>query len=208
MPVCFVFAAGDGYGLPERPGTADVIIAADAGYALCRREGLKPDLVVGDFDSSAAPEGERVLRLPVEKDDTDTLRALREGLALGCREFVIVGGTGGKRPDHTLANLQCLLFLAARGAHGRMYGDGVLWRTVCRERVDFPAGSRGTLSLFCLGEEARGVTLRGLKYNLENAAIRADFPIGVSNSFVGGPASVEVREGCLLMMTELTEDEE
>ena len=207
MSVCYIFAAGSYYGLPERPGPGDTVIAADAGYAACHREGLRPDLVVGDFDSSSPPAGEKLLRLPVEKDDTDTLRALREGLALGCRDFVIYGGTGGTRPDHTLANLQCLLFLASHGARGKMYGDGVLWQTVCRERIDFPAGKRGTLSLFCLGEEARGVCLRGLKYELENGTLRADFPLGVSNSFTGRAASVSLREGCLLMMTELTEEE-
>ena len=202
---CFVFAAGSYYGLPEKPEPGDLVIAADAGYAACRAAGLRPDLVVGDFDSSEAPEGEEVLRLPVEKDDTDTLHALRLGLERGCRDFVIVGGTGGTRPDHTLANLQCLLFLAASGARGRLYGDGVVWRVLHGESIEFPAATRGTLSLFCIGEEARGVTLRGLKYNMEQGAIRPDFPIGVSNSFIGEAASVEVAEGSLLMMTEIQE---
>lgn len=204
---CFVFAAGDCFGLPERPAPGDLIIAADAGYAACRAFGLRPALVVGDFDSSDAPEGETLLRLPVEKDDTDTLHALRVGLERGCRDFVILGGTGGARPDHTLANLQSLLFLAARGARGRLYGNGVVWRTVCRERVDFPADMRGTLSLFCLDGEARGVSLRGLKYNMEQGSLRSDFPLGVSNSFVGRRASVEVGDGCLLMMTEIQEEQ-
>lgn len=204
---CFVFAAGSYYGLPERPATGDLIIAADAGYAACRAAGFRPALVVGDFDSSEAPEGERILRLPVEKDDTDTLHALRIGLDRGCRDFVILGGTGGARPDHTLANLQCLLFLASHGARGRLYGEGVVWRTVCRERVEFPASMRGTLSLFCLEGETRGVTLRGLKYNMERGTVRADFPIGVSNSFVGEAASVEAADGCLIMMTEIQEEQ-
>ena len=163
----FVFAAGSYYGLPERPAEGDWIAAADAGYTACRAAGFRPDLVVGDFDSSTEPAGETVLRLPVEKDDTDTLHALRLGLERGCRDFVIYGGTGGARPDHTLANLQCLLFLAAHGARGRLYGDGIVWRALSRERMDFPAAARGTLSLFCMGGEARGVTLRGLKYNME-----------------------------------------
>ena len=140
---CFVFAAGSYFGLPERPRPGDLIIAADAGYARCREAGLRPDLVVGDFDSSAAPAGEAVLRLPVEKDDTDTLHALRLGLARGCRDFVIYGGTGGARADHTLANIQCLYFLAAHEARGRLYGDGAVWRVLDRERVGFPASARG-----------------------------------------------------------------
>ena len=204
---CFVFAAGSYFGLPERPRPGDLIIAADAGYAHCREAGLHPDLVVGDFDSSAAPAGEAVLRLPVEKDDTDTLHALRLGLARGCRDFVIYGGTGGARADHTLANIQCLYFLASHGARGRLYGDGAVWRVLDRERVGFPASARGTLSLFCLDGEARGVTLCGLKYEMEQGTLRPDFPLGVSNSFVGRPASVEVTDGRLLMMTEIQEEE-
>lgn len=203
---CFVFAAGSYYGLPELPSPDDLLIAADAGYAKCREAGLRPDLVVGDFDSSAAPAGETVLRLPVEKDDTDTLHALRLGLERGCREFVIVGGTGGARADHTLANIQCLYFLASHGARGRLYGDGVVWRVVDRERVVFPPSARGMISLFCFDGEARGVTLRGLKYTLEQGTLRPDFPLGVSNSFIGQAASVEVTEGRLLMMTEIQEE--
>lgn len=205
---CFVFAAGSYYGMPERPAVGDLIIAADAGYAACRAAGFRPTLVVGDFDSSPAPEGETILRLPVEKDDTDTLHALRLGLDRGCDDFVIYGGTGGVRPDHTMANLQCLLFLSEHGARGRLYGDGVVWRVLCRERMDFSAAMHGTLSLFCMDGEARGVTLRGLKYKMEQGTIRSGFPIGVSNSFVGEAASVEVRDGLLLMMTEIQEEQE
>ena len=203
----FVFAAGSYYGLPELPSPGDWIVAADAGYDFCRSVGFRPDLVVGDFDSSDEPKGETVLRLPVEKDDTDTLHALRLGLERGCRDFVIYGGTGGARPDHTLANLQCLLFLAEHGARGRLYGDGVVWRVLSRERLDFPDSERGTLSLFCLSGEARGVTLRGLKYNMERGMIRSDFPIGVSNSFVGQAASVEVEEGSAMLLDEYDEEQ-
>ena len=202
---CFIFAAGSFYGLVERPQPGDLIIAADAGYRCCAGLGLRPDIVVGDFDSMPAPAGETLLRLPVEKDDTDTLYAMRVGLERGFRDFVLYGGTGGSRRDHTLANWQSLLFLASRGARGRMYGDGVLWCVLKNERMLFPASMRGTLSLFCLDGEARGVSLRGLKYKLDKALLRSDFPLGVSNSFVGQEASVEVEDGTLLMMYEIQE---
>lgn len=200
---CYIFAAGDCDRLPELPGRGDWILAADAGYETCRRFGLRPDLVVGDFDSMDPPESEALLRLPVEKDDTDSLHAIRLGLARGYTDFVLYGGTGGSRADHTLANLQCLLFLVAHGARGRLYGRGCVWRALHNERVDFPASLRGTLSVFCLDGEARGVNLRGLKYPLRDAVLRSDFPLGVSNSFLGQPASVEVRDGTLLVYHEL-----
>lgn len=202
---CFIFAAGSYYGLVERPQAGDLIIAADAGYRHCVEAGLRPDFVVGDFDSMPAPEGETLLRLPVEKDDTDSLRAMRLGLQRGYRDFVLYGGAGGSRADHTLANLQCLLFLVSQGARGRMYGDGIVYRVIHNERVDFPAGAHGTLSLFCPDGETRRVTLRGLKYETEQTVIRSDFPIGVSNSFTGRAASVEVGDGSLLMIYDIQE---
>ena len=110
---------------------------------------------------------------------------------------------GGSRADHTIANLQGLLFLSSHGAHCRMYGDGVVWSVLHNEKVSFPAGCGGTLSLFCMDGAARGVTIRGLKYELTDAEIRSDFPIGVSNSFTGAAASVEVRDGTLIMIHDI-----
>ena len=105
MKRCFIFAAGTFYGLRERPGDpGDFIIAADGGYRVCLREKVTPHLLLGDFDSIEPPaDFGHVRRLPVEKDDTDTLAAVKTGLEQGCTDFFIYGGTGGKRLDHTLA---------------------------------------------------------------------------------------------------------
>ena len=129
MKRCFIFAAGTFYGLRKRPeSTGDFIIAADAGYRICQAQRIVPNLLLGDFDSMTPPaDFPRLRRLPVEKDDTDTLAALRIGLEQGCMEFHVYGGTGGKRLDHTLANLQSLLFLRRHGARGYLYDDDFLW---------------------------------------------------------------------------------
>lgn len=200
MATCYIFAAGSFYGLVETPVEGDFVIAADAGLKYCRDAWVVPDIILGDFDSlGAVPEGENVLRLPVEKDDTDTIYAMRTGLERGYTDFVIYGGMGGSRADHTIANLQGLLFLASHGAHGRMYGDGVVWSVLHNEEICFPEGCSGTLSLFCMDGAARGVTIRGLKYELSGAELRSDFPVGVSNSFTGAAASVSVADGTLIM---------
>ena len=128
MKRCFIFAAGSFYGLREAPKAGDVIIAADAGFRLCRELGLTPDLLLGDFDSMEEPKDfAHLIRVPVEKDDTDTMLAVREGLREGCTEFRIYGGTGGKRLDHTLANFQALLYLRRHGARGYLYDDDFCW---------------------------------------------------------------------------------
>ena len=116
MKRCFIFAAGTFYGLREAPRAGDVTIAADAGLHNCRSAGIEPELVIGDFDSMEQPPRGGCVVAPVEKDDTDTMLAVREGLARGCGEFYLYGGTGGVRLDHTLANLQTLAFLRRHGA--------------------------------------------------------------------------------------------
>ena len=109
---CVIFA-----GLPAAPelhgwwADADYVIAADAGYENACRVGVEPDLLLGDYDSAPRPEaGAKTVFLPAEKDDTDTYYAARKALELGATDVVIVGGLGGARLDHTLANLQTLCF--------------------------------------------------------------------------------------------------
>lgn len=177
-----------------------LVIAADGGLAHLERRGLTPDLIVGDFDSLGwAPEGPNVIRHPVEKDDTDMMLAVKTGLARGCRKFLLYGGLGG-RLDHAYANLQTLAWLAERGAQGWLLGSGMAATVIRNGRLDFAAGRRGTISVFCPNGEARGVDLKGLYYPLENAVLTSGFPLGVSNQFTGEPASVSVREGTLLVM--------
>ena len=205
MKRCFIYAAGSFFGLREMPRPGDLQIAADAGLRLCRELGRSPDLVLGDFDSMDVSEAPAdALRVPVEKDDTDTGLALREGLRRGCREFFIYGGTGGRRLDHTLANLQSLAFLRENGARGWLYDRDFVYTVIknetltLRREVDW-----GLVSLFALGDRARGVTLTGLQYPLDHAELTCAFPLGVSNHFAEERAAVTVEDGLLLVGQEL-----
>ncbi len=205
MNRCFIYAAGSFFGLREMPRPGDLQIAADAGLRLCRELGRTPDLVLGDFDSMDVSEAPAdALHVPVEKDDTDTGLALREGLRRGCREFFIYGGTGGRRLDHTLANLQSLAFLRENGARGWLYDRDFVYTVIknetltLRREVDW-----GLVSLFALGDRARGVTLTGLQYPLDHAELTCAFPLGVSNHFAEERAAVTVEDGLLLVGQEL-----
>lgn len=199
-PVCIIAGAGDFYeNAPIAPRPEDYVIAADAGYTALRRMGVRIDEVIGDFDSLlCAPDHPNVRRLPVEKDDTDMLFALRVGLKRGYREFHLYGGVGG-RLDHTLANLQCLAWLARQGCRGYLYGDGCVLSAIFNETIRFMPLKDGIFSLFAHGGTAHGVTIRGLKYTLDGADVGCDFPIGVSNAFIGQPAEVSVRDGTLIV---------
>ena len=199
MKRCFIFAAGTFYGLREHPAPGDFVIAADAGYRACREAGITPDLLLGDFDSMDQPEDfANVLRSPVEKDDTDTMLAIKTALERGCGEVYLYGGTGGVRLDHTLANLQSLLYLRRRGARGYLYDDDFLWTVIENEELAVPGTVEwGLLSVFCLGDRAEGVDEIGLQYPLENGTLTAEFPLGVSNHIVESSATVRVRSGVL-----------
>lgn len=197
---CSIVGAGDFYprGLARRTG--DLLIAADGGYEHLKALGLEPDFVVGDFDSLAVPpKRPGVLPLPKEKDDTDMLAALRLGVEKGFGEFHLYGGVGG-RMDHTVANLQCLVWLAKQGLHGRLYGDHWTAEAVTDGTLAFGAERRGYLSVFSQGDRAEGVRLCGLKYPLENAVLTNDFPLGVSNEFTGVESTVSVGKGSLLVI--------
>ena len=126
--------------------------------------------------------------------------AVRKGLELGCREFLLYGSLDGPRLDHTVANFQTLQFLCDRDAFGYLVGSRYLVTAVKNGSLRFPAGAGGTVSVFCLGADARGVDLEGLYYPLKDGVLTAGFPLGVSNHFTGAEARISVRKGSLLVL--------
>lgn len=185
------------------PTPGDYVIAADRGFDSLMAYGVNPDLAVGDFDSLGhTPNHPNVIRLPAEKDDTDMVYALRKGLELGYRRFILLGGVGG-RLEHTLGNLQLLDWLALHGAQGFLAGEKTA-ATCIRDggMIAFPASMTGYLSAFCNSGRAEGVNLEGLKYPLTDYTLTGDFPLGVSNQFLGEEARVSVKKGSLILVWE------
>ncbi len=194
-----IFCAGNFDGLAEPVGDRDFLLAADGGLRHLQKLGLTPDGILGDFDSLGYVPADSTL-FPVEKDDTDSMLAVRQGLQLGYKRFLLYGSLDGPRLDHTIANFQTLQFLADRGAHGYLIGEQYMVTVVKNGKLTFPKEASGILSVFCMGADARGVTLTGLQYPLENATLTAGFPLGVSNHFTGTPATVSVADGSLLLL--------
>ena len=202
---CVIFCAGEFGGLTEPLRDDDLIIAADGGVRHTEKLGIRPDIVLGDFDSLGyAPEGAE--KYPVEKDDTDALLAAKRGLEKGCREFLFYASLDGPRLDHTLANLQTLRYLADRGAAGRLIGLRQQVTLLRGGKLTLPPREKGDISLFAFGGEARGVTVKGLKYELEKGTLTPSFPLGVSNSFVGKSAEISVEEGDILIVCDILID--
>ncbi len=199
MKKCVIFCASEFDTLQEPPARDHLVIAADGGLKHTQKLGIRPDVILGDFDSLGyVPQGAHVF--PVEKDDTDAMLAIRHGLSLGHTEFLLYGCMGGTRPDHTLANYQALCYLARHGARGYLVGKDHLVTAIRNRAVTFPEDAEGIVSVFCMGPDARGVTLTNLKYPLENGTLSGSFPLGASNHFTGKSARIAVAEGCLLLI--------
>ena len=199
MGKCIIFCAAGFEDLVQPIEKEDFVIAADGGLVHTKALGILPNEILGDFDSLGhVPEGANVF--PVEKDDTDAMLAVRRGLSLGYQEFVLYGSLDGPRLDHTVANFQTLQYLADHGAVGYLAGTGYLVTVVKNGSISFPASAEGTISVFCMGRDAEGVTLKGLYYPLENGTLSAGFPLGVSNHFTGIPSEITVKNGSLLVL--------
>ena len=194
-----IFCAAEFDELLEPLSPADYLLAADGGLRHLDKLNLKPQGILGDFDSLGyTPQGAEVF--PVEKDDTDAMLAARKGLELGWREFLFYGALDGPRLDHTVANFQTLQFLMDHDARGYLVGRDYLVTVIKNETISFPKEAEGILSLFCLGADAKGVTIRGLHYELESGVLTPGFPLGVSNHFTGKEATIQVTDGSLLVM--------
>lgn len=207
---CIIIGAGDLTMGELAVKEEDYVIAVDGGLSYCGILAVEPDIIIGDFDSvneqeRAAIESlkeqvpELIIQLPPEKDDTDMLAGIKHGLELGYRDFRIYAGTGG-RFEHTFANIQCLLYLKNHGATGYLVDGTGMILVLQNEAVHLNKNLEGYLSLFALGKEAKGVSIRGMKYLLENATLTNDYPIGISNEFVGEEAVISVEDGELVCM--------
>ena len=198
MKPCIIFCAAGFDGLLAPIPNHALVIAADGGLRHTQTLGISPDVILGDFDSLGyVPADSRVF--PVEKDDTDAMLAVRLGLQRGCDWFEFYGAMDGPRLDHTVANFQTLAYLATHGARGVLIGRDYIAAVLKDEAISFPPEAGGILSLFCLGASAR-VTIEGLHYPLDKGTLTPDFPLGVSNHFVGKPARITVHDGLVLAL--------
>lgn len=201
MSVCYLVGAGE-FNRGFTPREDDFVIAADGGYDNLQKIGITPNLIIGDSDSiDELPLEVESLKFPKEKNETDMFLAYMEGCLRGYHEFYIYGGQGG-REDHTFANYALLLAMARVGKYGELVGDKSI-AFVLNGGSRKLAGQAGkTISVFPIGADATGVTIKGLKYEAENITMKCDFPIGVSNEFAGPVCEISVESGALLIIAE------
>ena len=198
---CYIVGAGDFYG-EFNPDKDDLVIAADGGYDSLIQHGVRCDLLIGDLDSiKNSPDDIECIKHPVEKDDTDSFLAYREGAKRGYTEFLLFGGTGG-RLDHTYSNLALLHYARLNGHRMTVVGEKERIVLIHNESLSFRLPNEKHVSIFAVGGRASGVTISGLKYSLSDAELSVEFPLATSNLSLGKEATVSVENGTLLIMME------
>ncbi len=178
----------------------DWFVYCDGGLKHVQELGREPNLIVGDFDSHEQPETDtETIVLPCEKDDTDTVYAVKEAVRRGFRDFLLIGVTG-ERFDHTFGNISLLLYLDSQGIPACILDDYSEMRIVSRETAEVKEDC-SWFSLLNISGTAKGITIRGAKYPLTDGEITSEYQYGISNEVLPGEtARVSVREGRLLLV--------
>jgi len=202
MNECNIFAGGElcdqNYIYRHIPA-----ICADSGYRHALELDIKPLIIIGDFDSykGELPENTEIIRCKPEKDDTDTMLAVKTAIERGFDRIYLYGGTGG-RLDHTIANIQTMIYAYNHGCQIEMYAPHtalfIQGEGFCTYQEQFE--EKSYFSVFALSEELHIRKLSGVKYPLENHVIKNSFPLGVSNEIICQFADLDIKSGLALVM--------
>lgn len=180
----------------------DVCVCADGGIEYANKLNIRPDVIVGDFDScdkgllnKYIDEGVIVESYPAEKDFTDTQLAVEKAIKMGCDEVIIIGGIG-QRMDHTIANIHILADLSRRNIRGRIVDEhNVIFIIAGEQTLEGKPGD--IISLIPFGGNAVGLKSDGLYYQLPDF-MDIYAPCGVSNVFIKEKVWIKVEKGMLL----------
>ena len=200
----FVYGGGHVFtdGITEHPRGEDLRIAADSGLRTADALSERVDILVGDFDSLGEPparDGMEIVRVPAEKDLTDTQLAVELAIERGADDIILIAGLSG-RLDHTLSTLSILEDLSVRGLHGYLT-DGQNRAHFLRSSSLLIARSQYRyLSLIAADPTVRGVSVEGCKYPLSGATLRRSFQFAVSNEITGNAALTSCRKGGLYVI--------
>lgn len=183
--------------ITEHPKAEDLCIAADAGLRTAERLGERVDILLGDFDSLGEPPHDapyEILRVPAEKDLTDTQLAVELALDRGAEDVIIIGGLTG-RLDHTLSTLAILEDLHARGVYGTITDGQSRARFLRSSSILVARSAYRYIALVAADETVKGVDIDGCKYPLKGATLHRRRQFAVSNEITGNVAFISVKKG-------------
>lgn len=181
------------------------IIAADSGYVKCKKIGIIPDLIIGDFDSSKKPNSDApdgIIQLEVEKAFTDTFTAIRYAVENGAEDITVFGAVGS-RIDHTYSNILCLDYCKKHGVKCVIVNKHN--RVSLIEGEGFINKDYQWFSLFAFLEDCKGVKISGAHYseafyNLDKMDINLGDQFAQSNFVENNFATVTCEKGTLLLI--------
>ena len=177
----------------------DYIICADGGYDIAQSVNIMPDYIIGDFDSSELKTNNKlhVVKLPVEKDDTDSIYCAKYAVSNGFNNFLILAATGG-RLDHMYANFALLQYLYRKNCKA-VIKDAFTSVYYTEKELTLHCKNK-TVSVLPYGCTFADVTLKGFKYKADKLKMTSDFPIGISNIATDETSIVTVYNGGVLIM--------
>ena len=175
-------------------------IVCDSGIGNCKEAGILPDLIIGDFDSSEKPKTKvETIVLPREKDDTDTVYAIKEAMARGYDEILLIGAVG-QRIDHSLVNIYSLYLMEQNNVKGTIVDDYSQMEIVSNETAVVD-DSFAFFSLVAIEGQANNVTIKNAKFELTDGTITPEYQYATSNEVIPGKkAEITVGDGKLLLI--------
>ena len=200
MNTCYIVCALD-CELDFKLDSSDLVIGADGGYLTLVKNKIKPDVVIGDFDSYTGKIGcENIIKFPVKKDFTDSALAIEHAISQGYKKIIVYGAIGGAL-DHTLANIALIASYTKKFIDIAFVDNDNVAFALHNGKISFSKEARGRISVFSFGDRAESVNEKGLLYELKNATLENNIPLGVSNEFIGKDSSISVLDGTLIIYT-------
>ena len=196
-----VFIESDAKKLMTQVDRDSYIICGDIGITYALDAGIHPDLVIGDFDSykGSLPDNTEIIRLPEEKDETDTNYCVNYAIENGFKDITIYGGLGG-RFDHSVSNIQTIAGAASKAVKISMVTTDNIVYTVENGTLTLPKTENAYFSVFSMSDVSEGISIQGAKYCVEDFTMTRSYPIGTSNEFKDSNAVISVESGTLLVI--------
>ena len=183
MKTCAIISGGD-FSLLNGIENAEFIIVCDKGYDYAKSQNITPNLFIGDFDSvsQGLPSEISKIALPCEKDETDTMAAVKYAISNGFTDILLFCALGG-RLDHLLGNMQTAALAAKEGLTVKIVDSDNEIYVFSNSQVQLPKRDGFSISLVSLSDKCENVTVAGGKYTLENAVLTNTSTLGISNEW-------------------------
>lgn len=196
-----IIISGGDYSSPDIHFTNAYIIACDKGYSYAQRMNIIPHVIIGDFDSLDEPETGNipVIKLPVEKDDTDTMYAIKHAFEKGYTDITVLCALGGQL-DHQIANLQSMAYVATHGGTCRILSEKNNAFTFTGGSVSVPKTEHANLSLFSLSDVCENLSISGSYYDVKDITLTNSFPLGHGNHWIKDKITITMERGILLVV--------